>query len=298
MNPPPTISIVIPTYDSHATLAGCLEAIDRQSLRAYEVIVVDSGPSDETARIVRERFPWVVFERAPGRLLPHAARNRGVELSSAEVIVFTDPDIYPQEDWLASLYAAYRRTMGIVVGSVGCHGHRWLDLGIHLSKFDMWLPGSPPGTTDIAPTLNLLCPRSIFSDVGGFLGKYMIGDTLFSWKAISRGYNIAFEPGAVVFHHHVASWKELLRERYSRGAEFGLARAEQRDWGRGRIVLHLLLSVAPVRLAGLMARTVRHALEAGMLTVALMTSPIILTAHAAWLAGESRAYVSVLSRSS
>ena len=96
MSGAPTLSIVIPAYDSHATLGGCFEAIGKQTFREFELVVVDSGPSDESERIVRRDFPWVRFERAPGRLLPHAARNRGVEISSAEVIVFTDPDIYPQ----------------------------------------------------------------------------------------------------------------------------------------------------------------------------------------------------------
>jgi len=296
MNSAPRLSIVIPAYDSHATLSGCIEALSRQSFRAFELIVVDSGPSDESERIVRRDFPWVRFERAPGRLLPHAARNRGVEISSAEVIVFTDPDIYPQEDWLARLLEAHQRTGGIVVGSVGCYGHRWLDLGIHLAKFDMWLPGSPPGTTTIAPTLNLLCPRTIFEDLGGFPGEFMIGDTLFSWMATSRGHSITFEPGAVVSHHHVSSWRQLLQERYSRGAEFGKVRLERGGWGRLRILAQLLITIAPIRLAGLVLRTIRHASQAGMLVVALSTSPITLTAQAAWLAGESRAFISALSR--
>ena len=183
-----------------------------------------------------------------------------------------------------------------MVGSVGCVGHRWLDLGIHLAKFDMWLPGSPPGIAEIAPTLNLLCPRRIFEDLGGFPGEFMIGDTLFSWMATSRGYSLAFEPRAVVCHHHVSSWVQLLHERNRRGAEFGLARLDTGGWGRGRILLHLLLSIVPIRLARLTARTIRHASRAGMLRVALSTSPIILSAHAAWLFGESRAFISAFGR--
>lgn len=294
MKPTAEVSIVIPAYDSHATLAGCLEAIRRQTFRSFEVIVVDSGPSDKGERLVRRDYPWVRFERASGRMLPHAARNRGVELAAADVIVFTDPDVYPHQDWLENLLESHRKTGGIVVGSVACHGRRWLDLGIHLAKFDLWLPGGEPRKADIAPTLNLLCPLRIFDDLGGFPGDVMIGDTLFSWEALSRGYTIGFEPRAVVVHHHVSTWKDLLTERYGRGAEFGRARLDRGNWGRGRIARHLLISVLPIRLAGLAARTVRHAGRAGMWGAVLATSPIVLTGHAAWLAGESRAYASAL----
>jgi glycosyltransferase AglE len=296
MSGSPSVSIVIPAYDSHGTLGGCLQAIGGQSFRSFEVIVVDSGPSIEGERLVHGQFPWVRLERVSERLLPHAARNRGVELSEAAVIVFTDPDVYPHQDWLARLMQSYQQTQGIVVGSVACHGHRWLDVGIHLSKFDMWLPGSPPGDTLIAPTLNLLCPRPIFDDLGGFRGEFVIGDTVFSWMATSHGYAMTFAPAAVVDHHHVSSWRKLLRERFTRGAEFGLVRVDQAGWGRGRILLHLALSILPIRWAGLVARTFRCAGSAGMLGQALWTSPIIFTAHAAWLAGECRSFVSCLAR--
>jgi glycosyltransferase involved in cell wall biosynthesis len=291
---PPMISIVIPAYDSHRTLGACLEAIDGQSVRADEVIVVDSGPSDRSERLVRAEFPWVMYERASTRLLPHAARNRGVEISSAQMIVFTDPDIYPRQDWLAHLLSAQQRTGGIVVGSVACFGRRWLDMGTHLAKFDIWLPGNPPGDVTIAPTLNMMCPRAIFDDLGGFQGNYMIGDTLFSWEAIARGHRISFEPEAVVVHEHLSSWGQLLRERIGRGAEFGAARADRNGWDRGRSLRQLLISIIPVRLTGLMLRTLRHAWVAGLLGYALATSPIITTAHAAWLFGESRAYLASL----
>jgi hypothetical protein len=57
-----------------------------------------------------------------------------------------------------------------------------------------------------------------------------------------------------------------------------------------------LLSVALVRWIRLVVRTMRHASRAGMLRLALWTSPIIMSAQAAWLAGESRAYISALQR--
>jgi cellulose synthase/poly-beta-1,6-N-acetylglucosamine synthase-like glycosyltransferase len=260
------------------------------------VIVIDSGPSDGSQRLVHRDFPWVTFERASSRLLPHAARNRGVSLSSGDLLVFTDPDVYPRDDWLARLLEAQRRTSALIVGSVTCYGTRWLDLGTHLAKFDMWLPGNPPGETSIAPTLNMMCPRAVFEALGGFPGDYMIGDTLFSWEARAHGYRIMFEPDAVVVHEHISSLGQLLHERLSRGAEFGAARVERGRWGMERILAQLLASIVPIRLAGLVIRTMRRASRAGMLVVALTTSPIIVTAHAAWLLGESRAYARALAR--
>ena len=118
----PRLSVIIPVYNSHATLPDCLEAILRQTFDGFEVIVVDSGPSEQSAQIVADRFPWVRYERASQRLLPHAARNRGVVLAKSDLLVFTDPDVYPASDWLARLVYAHHRYGGVIVGSVLCHG--------------------------------------------------------------------------------------------------------------------------------------------------------------------------------
>ncbi len=161
----PAVSIIIPAYESHATVSGCLSALAAQTFREFEVILVDSGPTDRGAQIVRRDFPWVRLERQAERLLPHQARNLGVALARSEILVFTDPDIYASSTWLASLVSAFKRHGGMIVGSVACHGSRWIDIGAHLAKFDQWLPRGAARHVEIAPTLNTLCPREIFEAV-------------------------------------------------------------------------------------------------------------------------------------
>jgi GT2 family glycosyltransferase len=284
----PVLSVVIPAYESHATLADCLAAIGRQTLRSFEVVLVDSSPSGRGAELARREFPWVRLEQSPRRMLPHEARNLGVSLAAADRIVFTDPDVYPIPEWLDRLAGPPGGGQEIVIGSVGCFGNGWTDVGAHLAKFDMWLPGGSRRPIDIAPTLNMLCPRSVFEALGGFRGELMIGDTIFSWNAAGAGFPIVFEPGALVWHHHLMSWRGLLRERFVRGQEFGRVRSRMRAWTRRRTALHLLASLLPLRWTRMMGRTLSHASRAGMLSSWVATLPIVATAHAAWLAGESR----------
>ncbi|HSL82774.1 MAG TPA: glycosyltransferase family A protein, partial [Thermoanaerobaculia bacterium] len=121
------VSVVIPAYLSHATIAGCLAALRLQDYRSFEVVVVDSSPDERTAREVRA-FPEVRLVRSPLRLLPHAARNAGVAESRGELLVFTDPDVYARPEWLRDLVAAYGAAGQPVVGSISCHGRRRLDV--------------------------------------------------------------------------------------------------------------------------------------------------------------------------
>ena len=287
---PPALSVIIPAYNSHDTIAGCLEAIARQTFRDFETLVVDSGPDDTAQRIVAERFPRVRFERSACRLLPHAARNHGVGLSRGELLVFTDPDIYPRPDWLEHLVAAHRETGEVIVGSLACYGGRWLDRGIHLCKFSKWLPGGTARPVDMSPTANMLISRQQYEATGGIPGDCMLGDVTFSRLLRQRGRRLWFEPRAVVEHHHVQRVADFLRERYTRGKIFGGLRMDWLDRRRGTSLTYLMATVLPVRLARILALVGLHAWRARQTGWYLATLPLVAAGHAASLAGEAVAY--------
>lgn len=286
----PPVSLIIPAYRSHDTIAGCLEALRRQTIRSFETLVVDSSPDDATGRIVTTRFAEVRYERAAGQLLPHAARNRGVASARGDVLVFSDPDVYASPDWLACLLEAHRRAGPVVVGAVACHGRRWRDVGIHLCKFAAWLPGGAPREVDNAPTVNLLCSRRAFERVGPFPGESMAGDTVWSWRARALGFTLRLAPDAVVHHHHLETVGGFLRERYRRGVQFAAMRASLCQHRRRHDFAFLVASVLPVRLARALALTLRHTVRAGLAADLAWTLPLVLAGHAASLLGESREY--------
>lgn len=285
----PRVSVVIPAYRSHPTIAGCLAALRLQDYRSFEVMVVDSSPDDRTAREVRA-FPEVRLIRSPRRLLPHAARNLGVAESRGELLVFMDPDVYARPAWLRELVAAYGAAGQPVVGSISCHGRRWLDLGLHLCKFSKWLPGGPARTVDMGPTANLLVDRATFQTLGGFADDLMLGDALFSWRLLESGWTLRFAPRAEVAHHHTSSFSGFLRERYHRGVLFGELRLAWGGLGRRRSLLYLAVSLVPVRLARILALVAGHCRRAGRVRDFAATLPVLALGHAASLLGESRAY--------
>jgi len=291
----PVLSVVIPAYNSHGTLARCLEALERQTFRDFEVVVVDSGPDPESERIARERFAWVRFERSARRLLPHAARNRGIELARSALLVFTDPDCYAHPDWLARLHAAYQRSRGVIVGALACHGKLWRDQAIHLCKFSKWLPGGSPRLVDMSPTANMLISRVDLQTAGGLPGQELLGDVTLSWNLRSAGCSLVFEPGAVVEHHHLQTVRDYLSERYSRGKMFGALRCARLGERRGAALRYLMVTLFPIRLARITALVGSHAWRAGHTGRFLTTLPLVLAGHGASLAGEAVAYMRRLS---
>ncbi len=85
------ISVIVPAFNAQAYLAECVSSIRLQAGDYWiEIVVIDDGSTDDTARIARE-FPEVTLIQQENKG-PAAARNRGIEASSGEMIAFLDSD--------------------------------------------------------------------------------------------------------------------------------------------------------------------------------------------------------------
>lgn len=103
MSDRPSISVVVPFFDSERTLAACIESLLAQEdvEGGYEIILVDNGSTDASAEI-SGRYPDLILleEKTPGA---YAARNAGIRRAAAPLIAFTDADCVADRDWLRSI---------------------------------------------------------------------------------------------------------------------------------------------------------------------------------------------------
>jgi glycosyltransferase involved in cell wall biosynthesis len=288
----PRVSVVIPAYRSAGTIARTLAALRKQSFRDFETIVVNSSPDEETAAIVAAELPGARFEQAPRRLLPHAARNRGVELASGGLLVFTDPDCEAREDWLERLVAAHDAGHRAVVGAMGLATDSAFERGVHLCKYSSWLRGGAEGPRSFAPTANALLARAAWEAVGPFDGEVFAGDVALGHRLAAGGEPAWFEPRAVVDHVHGGTVRTFVRERYERGEDFGRTRPAVEGWSRKRVAAQLAaLPLLPPLLAG---RAFRDARRAGWRVSPLTLAHVVL-AQSAWCLGEARAHLRLMS---
>ncbi len=289
----PLVSVVIPAYESHRTLARCLQALRGQSWRDFEVVIVDSSPTERSQAVAAD-FPEVRYLRHPGRLLPFAARNMAIQLAQSDILVSLDPDVYAAEDWLARLVACHRQRGSAVAGAVTCHRHSLLDWGAHFCKYHEGLPYQAAGPIASAASASLLFTRQMYTTVGQFRDDLFCSDYLFTAALVQRGYSIWFEPAAVVSHDHPVTWRTYLRERYQRGEEYGRVRVQAGQWSKPRTLLWAACSILPLRLAHLLIKTGRTARAGGALGCYLRALPATALGFAAWLLGEAAAYSNTL----
>lgn len=114
----PSVSVVIPAYNAEATIRETLDSLLRQTCRDVEIVVIDDGSTDATARIVEQ---VASHSEIPLRLTRQsnlgraAARNRGVDEAAGEFLGFVDADDTVEPTMFEKLLAKAEETAADMV---------------------------------------------------------------------------------------------------------------------------------------------------------------------------------------
>jgi len=112
------VTLVIPAYNEELHIGACLEAIADQTVKPFEVIVVDNNSTDRTAAIARSYpFVRVLTERRQGVVY---ARDRGFNAARGDIIGRLDADGRLAKDWVACVQELFADpTVDAASGVVG-----------------------------------------------------------------------------------------------------------------------------------------------------------------------------------
>lgn len=214
------VSVIVPAYNSAATIGACLQALASQSLpgRSYEVIVVDDGSSDMT-REIAIRFD-VRFIEQPHKG-PAAARNRGVMEAHGEIVLFTDADCQPTENWISEMVAPFELLE--VVGVKGAYRTRQTGViprFVQCEYEERYERMARRRQIDFIDTYSAGYRREVFLREKGFDVRYptaSVEDQEFSFRLAKRGYRMVFNPHAVVYHQHPKTVAAYFGRKYNIG---------------------------------------------------------------------------------
>jgi glycosyltransferase involved in cell wall biosynthesis len=108
----PCVSVIIPVHNAAPWLERCLDSLSAQTLRDYEVLLVDDASTDASPRIAERycvNFPDIFrYVRRNARKGPGPARNTGLTHARGEYIGFVDSDDTVRPEMFATLYDAAR----------------------------------------------------------------------------------------------------------------------------------------------------------------------------------------------
>lgn len=111
----PKVSVIIPVGPGHSVyLPDALDSLVGQTMRDWEVIVVDDvDRSDYKVRDAAHRFPFVTLVATDNPTSgPGAARNRGLEIAHAPLVLFLDADDMLDPHALQHMTQAYAEAEG------------------------------------------------------------------------------------------------------------------------------------------------------------------------------------------
>lgn len=102
------VSIIVPAYNSHDTLARCLGSLVHQTLEDIEIIVINDASTDDTWEIMKRceaQFPGkVIIIDGEENRKSGGARNQGFNIASGEYIGLVDSDDYIASEMYEKLY--------------------------------------------------------------------------------------------------------------------------------------------------------------------------------------------------
>ena len=218
------ISVIIPVYNDPGGLGDTLQSLVAQDFprSRFEVIVVDNGSTDFTHQVARDfaaghpEIIRVVIEDSIQS--SYAARNKGIDLSSGEIICFIDADMTVDRDWLRNVEYLFAAESVYYVGfRVEVTINKKTVVALY-NQMRTFLIEHHVKNTDFVPTCCLAVRRDLFRKVGLFNPRLVSGGDLECGNRVKEsGVSLRYEPTIVMYHPARATIWSLIKRDLRRG---------------------------------------------------------------------------------
>ena len=251
----PRFSILILNWNGRAMLADCLGAVARQTLRDFEVILVDNGSEDGSAAYVAAEFPWVRLVALEENTGFCGGNNAAWKHATGELVVLLNNDAELHPEFLAAMSAAADRDpdFGMFAANVRMFDRRdvYDSTGLlvypdGICRSRGWLE-EDRGQYDAAD--EVLCPngcaavyrRTMIEEVGLFDDAYFayLEDLDLGLRGQLRGWRCRYVPAAIAYH------KKSMTSGYHSAFKAYLVE-RNRIWNAVRLLPLRLLFLSPL----------------------------------------------------
>jgi glycosyltransferase involved in cell wall biosynthesis/GT2 family glycosyltransferase len=211
----PTASVVVPFAGSRETAIHMLENLAPLRLGPFAEGIISDNSRDHIVADLPLPTGWrTVHARGEGS--PARARNAGALAATGEWLLFVDSDCRPAPDLLEAYFGeTIGDRTGLVAGEV-IGARDQTALAARYARDRNFLDQRYPLAHDFLPyalTANLLVRRRVWRELGGFLeGILNAEDVDFAWRAQEAGWEVAFNPRAVLEHEHREDIKGLWKQ--------------------------------------------------------------------------------------
>ena len=223
-------SVLIPTKNGARWIDACLRGIfSQQDVSGVDVVIVDSGSTDETLKIAT-RYPVRTAEIAPHEFHHARTRNFAATLTHAPFLVFLSQDAIPESPtWLASML---RNFSDPGVGAV--YGRQVPRQGTSLERHDALsavygparLVKEPASRSELGfryyhfSNANSAVRRNVWESTRFPEDLKVFEDLGIAKRILDAGWKIVYEPDARVVHSHNHTSTDLFKRYFDIGYTF------------------------------------------------------------------------------
>jgi rhamnosyltransferase len=264
----PKVSVIIPTLNAQGTIGRLLEYLTQQDVHIF---IIDSSSTDKTVEIIKSfGVAYIVIEQ---EAFDHGGtRTLGAQhCMQSEFLIYLTQDAYPyNEKSIENILRPFEnQSVGAVCGRQVAYPNEGV-FGRHLRAFN-YSKQSHIRTYEDRSVYGIKTPflsnsfaayrYTMLKEIGFFKDGLIFGEDMYvAAKMLQKGYAVAYQADAIVFHSHTYSYKQELQRYFDMGVfhtqeswlleDFGKAEGEGRRFVLDQIKflythnkLHLLASM-------------------------------------------------------
>lgn len=220
----PKVSVIIPNWNGKHLLKACLRSLREQSYKDFEVLVVDNGSTDHSSQYIKKNFPEVkVVELRGNGGFAHGA-NMGIKICTGNYMVLVNNDTKLDRnclEFLAKAADAHPEVGMVAAKMLNLYNPKiidsagsYIDSVGHVNNIGL---GEKDGTkfkksgyVFLVTGGGGLFKREVFEKIG-FLDEAYFAyyeDVDLCFRAQLAGFKGWYEPNAVIYHIHKASFSK------------------------------------------------------------------------------------------
>ena len=244
-------SIIVPVYNRPDEVDELLQSLCEQSLKDFEVIIVEDGSQKDCKEVVgryTDRLDVKYFMKPNSG--PGQSRNYGAERAKGDYLLVLDSDVVLPTGYLQAVDDELQRQPADAFGGPDAAHPSFTDVqkAISYSMTSFFTTGGIRGGKKkldkfYPRSFNMGIRRDVYLQLGGF-SKMRFGEDIdFSYRIVEAGYQPHLFPSAWVWHKRRTDFRKFFRQVYNSGiARINL---EKRHPGTLKLV-HLLPMVFTV----------------------------------------------------
>lgn len=212
------ISIIILNWNGKRWLKKCMDSLESQSFKNFEIILVDNNSTDNSVGFIKKNYPLVNLIQSKRNLGFAGGNNLGIKTARGEYILLLNNDTWVETNFLKNILTFYKRNKYDVISPIAMdydsnfkkkYFSKIDPFGHSVFKYEEF------GKNFYLTGVCLFFPKKLYLETGGFDDDFFMycEDVDWFWRLNLLGKKFSYCPN-IFLHHFQAGSTSQKRIKY------------------------------------------------------------------------------------